>query len=289
MLLPLPSGPRDAIAELQTFIDPADLDEPAGGLEKLPHLTVLWRLRDEDRERVKKLVAQFGPLTATFGDVTFFPATETGGADVLKLDIDSKDAMRLNRLLRQLLPVYHVSPQVDYKPHVTVAYLKRGKGEKYVGEALFTGRTCHMRVLEFVDTKEQRSSIALEEISSPENKLSGGEVVVAKTSDPPKKRKPMLPDIFDEAVELPDGTMADLINVEKDEKSLTSNPNVWYICHIKPWKKGENPGKSPFSFDDNGMPNNATGVRSFRSKEEAQEYADENPDPYLFGPFRRMA
>lgn len=76
---------------------------------------------------------------------------------MLKVDVNSPDLHRLNKLVTSLSPTEDSHPV--YTPHLTIAYLKPGRGKKYAGDAalngtklsftgvLFSGKRGHHEVL----------------------------------------------------------------------------------------------------------------------------------------------
>jgi 2'-5' RNA ligase len=117
--------------ELQKEIDKDDLyeeeDDDSYGLEKEPHVTLLYGLHDAvDPWEVKDIVrsVEYGPIEAT--KVTAF---ENEKYDVLKFDIKCKELHKVNKLLQELP---HTNKFKDYVPHATIAYLKPGTAKKYI-------------------------------------------------------------------------------------------------------------------------------------------------------------
>ncbi len=130
----LPPAVIDRMMEIARSIDPDDLAED--GIETDPHVTVKYGLHSSDPEPLKKLVAGFGSVVFSIGGASLFEADEAtvqrGGAafDVLKLDVEGEQLRDLNRLISASLPTTDTHP--TYVPHATIAYLKPGRGAKYV-------------------------------------------------------------------------------------------------------------------------------------------------------------
>lgn len=113
-------------------IDKDDLYEPTSeryGIETEPHATILYGIhKDVDDEEV---VALFSDLNSSDFDLNvegldcFFNPEY----DVLKMNLDSNKLRQLNKLATRLP---HTTTFPDYKPHITVAYLKNGKGKNYM-------------------------------------------------------------------------------------------------------------------------------------------------------------
>lgn len=113
-----------AMADIARTIDPADLAED--GIETDSHVTVKFGLHADTPKEVQQLLSSESPIRLKMGKVSLF---QNPDADVLKVEIDSPDLHRLNKKLSSLP---HTDTHPDYKPHATIAYLKPGKGQKYV-------------------------------------------------------------------------------------------------------------------------------------------------------------
>jgi predicted nucleotidyltransferase len=110
---------------------PKDIyDEPGFGIEKEPHVTVLYGFKDDVQlEDVKKVVKKVlnGPITVEITGVGIFE-TEGKPYDVVKFNVKSKELERMNKLAKKLP---HTSTFPNYQPHITIAYVKKGEGNKY--------------------------------------------------------------------------------------------------------------------------------------------------------------
>lgn len=97
------------------------------GREKEPHVTVLFRIKNNDPQKVKKLVRKnnIGPIKITLGQTSVF---ENEKFDVLKVDVKSPQLRKLRKLFENNLS--NDKKFNEYHPHVTIAYLKPGKGKK---------------------------------------------------------------------------------------------------------------------------------------------------------------
>jgi 2'-5' RNA ligase len=116
-----------------------DNELAADGREDKPHVTVKYGLHTDDAGELAALLADEPPIKLKIGKVSIFPAKGSADYDVVKMDVDSPDLHRLNAKIAKALPVTDTHP--DYKPHVTLAYVRPGEGDKYVGQAnALTGR-----------------------------------------------------------------------------------------------------------------------------------------------------
>lgn len=104
-----------------------DEDLADDGREDEPHVTLLYGLHGRDPVPAGELLAGSGPVRMKLGKVSFFPGGEDKDYDVLKVDVDSKDLIWLNRRLKKLPS----TETFKYNPHATIAYVKKGLGKKY--------------------------------------------------------------------------------------------------------------------------------------------------------------
>lgn len=99
------------------------------GIETNPHITVLYGLHEENNiDIIKDIVKDVSEINFNLTGLTLF---ENEKFDVLKFDVQSEILSELNKRLSSLP---HTTDYPDYHPHLTVAYLKKGTGKKYVKE-----------------------------------------------------------------------------------------------------------------------------------------------------------
>lgn len=143
----------------------ADEHLASDGREQEPHVTVKYGLHTSDPDDVREVVEKFGPVALTLGKSSIFPAKESdsqrGGDeyDVVKVDVDSPDLVRLNRLLAGALD--HTDTHPKYQPHVTLAYVKPGYGARYAGRGDVDGMKLSLTRLVFSDADGLRTVIEL--------------------------------------------------------------------------------------------------------------------------------
>lgn len=104
------------------------------GYEDEPHCTVLFGLNhgDDIVENLKKILPPLEEINDILrGDMSIF---ESEKYDILKFDLSSEKLSQLNANLKAN---FKNSDQFDeYKPHITIAYIQKGKGINYTKDNL---------------------------------------------------------------------------------------------------------------------------------------------------------
>ena len=116
---------------IHSEINPADIytveEDNSYGLEDEPHCTLLYGLKPEvSLEQVRERLEGFDFGECLAHNISLF---ENEKFDVLKFDIKGDNLHAANKSLCELP---YSSDYPDYHPHMTVAYLKPGKGSKYL-------------------------------------------------------------------------------------------------------------------------------------------------------------
>jgi len=117
------------INDIHNLIDNEHIynDEEGYGLEKEPHVTLLYGLHDVvGDDLIRNVLNKF-----TFGNIKIHTPSLFNNEkyDVLKFDVDGDKLHDCNGHLKKYP---HTSDYPDYHPHLTVGYLKKGFGQKYV-------------------------------------------------------------------------------------------------------------------------------------------------------------
>jgi hypothetical protein len=120
--------------EIHSMIEDEDIyteDGNSHGLETEPHATLLYGLHSDEIEDNDVLHAstKLGiPSELKLHNASCF---NNDKYDVLKFDVDDDHLHRINGELTKLP---HTTDYPDYHPHSTIAYLKKGSGEKYTNK-----------------------------------------------------------------------------------------------------------------------------------------------------------
>jgi hypothetical protein len=119
--------------EITSTIESDDVyNEPGDhtyGIQKDPHVTILYGLHEEvTDEMVKSVFEDFdGEVSIEVNGIDIF---ENKDYDVVKFNVvPDGDLLELHNRLSKF-PNSNEYP--DYKPHITIAYVKKGTGKKYV-------------------------------------------------------------------------------------------------------------------------------------------------------------
>lgn len=127
--------------DVLSIIDEADIyDEPHFGLETECHVTVFFGIipeKSETREVIEKIKECGIDLAKDEDDevreyelqkISIF---ENDDFDVVKFDVtDCDELKKMNKFIKEEFPNKQDHP--DFKAHVTIGYVKPGKGKKYV-------------------------------------------------------------------------------------------------------------------------------------------------------------
>ncbi len=105
------------------------------GREDEIHITVLYGIHASSPTRVESLLKGAIPFVVSLGTVSIF--TINADFDVIKIDVMGSYLFHLNRTLKENVHNSQVFP--SYKPHVTIAYVKKGVGRELVGSNAFKG------------------------------------------------------------------------------------------------------------------------------------------------------
>jgi hypothetical protein len=99
------------------------------GIETEPHVTILYGLHSDEIDDNDVIhTCTSGVASVLLHNISCF---ENKDYDVLKFDVRSSFLHGMNEELSKLP---HTTDFPDYHPHCTIAYLKPGKGKKYMEE-----------------------------------------------------------------------------------------------------------------------------------------------------------
>lgn len=102
--------------------------DPSFGREDEMHVTLLYGIHSETSEEITKIISGHNPISVKLGKIDVFTNDKF---DVVVIKVISEDLNEINHKLTD--HVEFTSKYKEYKPHVTLAYVKKGKGWKYHG------------------------------------------------------------------------------------------------------------------------------------------------------------
>lgn len=145
---------EECISDDDLFVDPNDI---SFGREDETHVTILYGLHSERPDDVRRLLTGVDSFEIELGKVSLF--TWNNKFDVVKIEAFSDELHRLNKLLSRL-PSTQMFP--IYKPHVTIAYVKKGSCDKLANNMDFVGKTWMPESVIFSTKQGIKTAIPLE-------------------------------------------------------------------------------------------------------------------------------
>jgi hypothetical protein len=100
------------------------------GYEKEPHITIIYGLHDDEIERkdlYEKIEKIINPIQVKINNISIF---ETDDYDVIKFDVPINDQLKNYR--KEFMRFPNTQTYDSYHPHMTIAYVKKGEGKKYI-------------------------------------------------------------------------------------------------------------------------------------------------------------
>lgn len=146
--------PISLLRQMQDRI--ADADLAADGKEKEFHITVKYGLHTDNVADVIPAVERFSNCVMQLGRTSLFSNDE---ADVVKIDIVSEDLHELNKAISLQIPC--TDTHLKYQPHLTLAYVKPGLGEKYLDMSDVEGMKINGHYLSFCNKEGKEEIIDL--------------------------------------------------------------------------------------------------------------------------------
>ena len=108
-------------------------DEEGFGFENDPHVTVLYGILPDKHspKEVKEKLLETDIDLHKYYELKHISIFESKDYDVIKFDLkDCEDVHELNEYSKEVFEYENDYP--DYHPHVTIAYVKKGKGKDYI-------------------------------------------------------------------------------------------------------------------------------------------------------------
>lgn len=134
-----------------------DPNSPLFGREDDTHITVIYGIHTDDVNDVDIWFRNEKPFECTLGKIDIL--SKKPQFDVLVVSVKSKGLHLLNSKMRTKLEVTENYPQ--YIPHVTIAYLQKGEGDKFIGNKAFEGEKFTVKEVMFTSRLNKKTPIVL--------------------------------------------------------------------------------------------------------------------------------
>ena len=150
----------DQIDEKDLYYDPEGIEEY--GREEDPHCTIIFGIHSSENEQDKiiKKLENYKPVTLELGKVSMF---DTDKYDVIKIDV--KPSKELLSYRKDMIEnTKNTQTYADYHPHMTVAYVKKGKGNKYIKKINIDelGKELEFDTIKYSDSDYKKKTIKLD-------------------------------------------------------------------------------------------------------------------------------
>lgn len=136
-----------------------DKINPTFGRENEIHVTVLYGLHSNSSNETRRLLREQKPFPVKLGKIRTF---HNKPYDVVVVAvIESPALLALNKRICD--HVKYTNKFHNYKPHITIAYVKEGEGKKYTGLSPFNNRQFTADHVWFSSAKGDKERIVFEE------------------------------------------------------------------------------------------------------------------------------
>ena len=129
------------------------------GREKNIHVTILYGIHTTKFNLVSSFLEDQTIFECTLQNISLF--TDNSSFDVLKIDVNSEELHKINSFLKKKLTV--TSTHSEYIPHVTIAYLKKRKGNKFLNNSIFKDKKFLVKEILFSSKDGKKQKIQLKD------------------------------------------------------------------------------------------------------------------------------
>jgi len=138
------------------------------GRELDAHVTIMYGLLTDDAKSVRQSFNGQKPFKVKLGKVCHFQPPERD-FDVVTVEVVSEDLVKANEMIEDKFEFADDLPSSgEYKPHITIAYVKRNSAKKHIGSDEFEGKEVELDTLSFSPSKGNKTyfNISIDKESS---------------------------------------------------------------------------------------------------------------------------
>ena len=139
------------------YLPENDLD-PIEGIEIESHVTCKYGILSDSWSDVIPALRGIRSIEAMLGDISMFE--NPGKPDVLKIEVISSDLVELNKRVCETVECANTGYS-EYNHHITIAYVNKGKGHKFIGSKTFNGFLFAANSLIFSDSNKTHYKILI--------------------------------------------------------------------------------------------------------------------------------
>lgn len=144
----------DNVPNENIFFNPNDL---GFGRENDPHITLMYNIHTENLKEVSDLFIGENEFECKLGKIDLF--TKNDNFEVLIVNVESDELHELNLKTKRNLEATENFPV--FIPHITICYMKKGKGKEYVGNNEFAREKFTIDRILFSSKNGDKKSIKL--------------------------------------------------------------------------------------------------------------------------------
>lgn len=123
---------KEMISEIDIFSPPNDLIH---GREDEIHITLLYGIHSQNPQKTNLLMRRQFSFEIELGQVSIF--TTNDDFDVVKIEVISPSLFYLHNILKN--NIFNTICYANYRPHVTIAYIKKNLHRGLIGKKYFDG------------------------------------------------------------------------------------------------------------------------------------------------------
>jgi 2'-5' RNA ligase len=127
------------------------------GREDEIHITLLYGLHSQHFQETSTLMASQLSFEVELGQVSIF--TTNDDFDVVKIEVNSPSLFYFHNMLKSNVP--NTNCYATYRPHVTIAYIKKNLYKNLIGRKYFNGWRWTANSVIFSSTDGQKTPIRL--------------------------------------------------------------------------------------------------------------------------------